>query len=81
MKKFLAIAFSVLLLGLSACSREGDNAHDHDFSGGWTTTSGSHYKVCTVDGCNEQSEKANHEFENGKCKVCAYNQPTISTKE
>ena len=81
MKKFLAMAFAILLLGLCSCTRAGEKAHDHNFSADWTKTSGCHYKVCTVDGCNEQSEKENHQFENGKCKICGYNQPSISTKE
>lgn len=78
MKKFLYIIITVCFFTLSSCSLFGEKEHDHAFGNQWLYTGGEHYKVCQVDGCNEKSEKGNHEFENGKCKVCGYRQPSLN---
>ncbi|MBQ7373888.1 MAG: hypothetical protein IJW64_04940 [Clostridia bacterium] len=79
MKKILAIFTASCLLFLSSCALFGVKDHDHVFDGEWLCTGGYHYKACSVDGCKEVSNKEQHVFENGKCKICDYKQQSLST--
>ena len=65
MKKILSIILSVcMLFSLSAlivsCS------HDCAFSEDWTKNATDHWHACTHDGCTEPSDKAAHEWDEGK---------------
>lgn len=45
--------------------------HDHVFSEEYSYNATHHYKVCTVDGCDEHSEEGAHVLgEDKKCSVC-----------
>ena len=52
--------------------------HTCDFSGEWKYDSEKHWKECTVDGCSEISEEAEHSFTDGKCD-CGYECPHEDT--
>ena len=89
MKKILAlislgILSATLLLALSACTPQ----HEHTFSEEWTADSDYHWKKCTVIGCTQQGEKAEHTFEQGFdedgksvniCTVCNEKNELVST--
>ena len=51
--------------------------HTCDFSGEWKYDADKHWKECTVDGCSETSEDAEHSFTDGKCD-CGYTCPHSS---
>ncbi len=73
MKNKLLFILSMLfimpcMLLLTAC--DGDPDHTHIWSSEWSKTATEHYKTCTIDGCNETSERANHT--DNPCIVCGY---------
>ncbi len=51
--------------------------HTCDFSGEWKYDADKHWKGCTVDGCSETSEEAEHTYTDGKCD-CGYTCPHSS---
>lgn len=80
----LIFVFAVLA---SACELAGQKDHDHVYSEEWISDSVEHWRVCTVDGCTQISEKNRHDFEieiieqatcvqKGEelhtCKICGY---------
>lgn len=59
------------------CSVCGAELHVCDFSGEWKYDADKHWKGCTVDGCSEISEEAEHSYTDGKCD-CGYTCPHSS---
>ncbi len=79
MKKKLAFVLSIMFIlpcifMLSACGSnppENNNpSHTHTWSSTWTKTETEHYKTCS--GCDETSERANHDIVDNICTVCGY---------
>ena len=75
MKKLSDLILSLILslssLGLVACSSSTPKHTDHTFAD-WTCTTTHHYKVCTIDGCEEKQFNGAHAFTNGVCVVCDF---------
>ena len=80
----LGILSASLLIALSSCVPQ----HEHTFSEEWTTDSDYHCKKCTVTGCTQSGEKAEHTFEesadeNGNainvCTVCNEKNELVNT--
>ena len=59
-------------------SNGGDNkpSHTHTYSTTWTRNETHHWHNCTITGCDEVSDKAEHDFTNGDC-VCGQTHPHI----
>ena len=53
-------------------------AHTHQASTEWSTDGTNHWHLCSVNGCNEQLDKAAHTYDNDAdttCNVCGYERP------
>lgn len=64
-RKLLTILTTVLavmmtLFVVTACS----NSHEHAFSSSWSSDENSHYHACTVEGCTEKADVADHSWTN-----------------
>ena len=49
------------------------NPHQHQFAPLWNCNDTHHWHICTVDGCDEKSDYAEHEYDNAcdeNCNVC-----------
>lgn len=55
----------VLLLCVGACATLASCGCDHIFSEEWSTDDTYHWHVCTIEGCEEQSDKAEHSWDEG----------------
>ncbi len=81
MKKRITFIFLIILaLFIIACKNNGNGGDDpkpepkhfHIFDDVFSYDSSHHYKVCINGDCDEVSEKAEHQFVNGKCSICGY---------
>ncbi len=53
-------------------------AHTHQASTEWSKDGTNHWHLCSVNGCNEQLDKAAHTYDNDAdttCNVCGYERP------
>lgn len=53
---------------------QGTVPHTHTFAETWTSDADSHWHSATCEHTNEVSDKANHDFVDGKCSVCGRTQ-------
>ncbi len=67
----LSLILSLSAFNLVACSSSTPKHTEHIFDG-WTCTNTHHYKVCTIDGCEEKQFNGAHAFTNGVCVVCDF---------
>ncbi len=74
MKKALCMMLA-LLLCLGACAALVSCGCDHAFSEEWTMDDTHHWHVCTQEDCEEQSDKAAHDWDEGVMMLL----PTAST--
>lgn len=86
MKKVVSVLLIAVMLVavLASC-----NTHEHVFAEEWTFDDDYHWHACTVEeGCKEQSEKAEHDFEVvigddgnpvNSCKVCGATNDNVQT--
>ncbi len=75
-----------VLAGISiACCMFAVGCSEHNFSSEWSSDDTYHYHACTDDGCNEVSDKAEHNYQLSgtvnTCTVCAHSYDTSSTYE
>ncbi len=56
---------------MSACAEE-PQPEEHKVTAEWSTNETYHWHACTVEGCEETYDKAEHDYENFVCKVCNY---------
>ncbi len=76
-RKIISVLAAACALGASgvlvAC---GDKNHEHSFAAEWSSDNDGHWHICTVGGCGERGDYAEHDWEqNGEyydCTVCDY---------
>lgn len=76
MKKAIKLLFSVAcfsMLSLSACGGDTPPAHEHIWSGGWTSDATNHWHECEI--CDAKKDEATHEYDDDHdvtCDACGY---------
>ena len=71
--KLLSILICFSMLSLSACGGNTPPAHEHTWSGEWSSDATNHWHVCEV--CGAKKDEAAHEYDSDHdaiCNVCGY---------
>ena len=67
---------SIMLVG---CDNKKPNInHIHTFDDEWHYNDDTHYHICTYEGCNKRGNEETHNYVDGICSVCGFNDPNYN---